>query len=93
MYIVNSMCFSEEAIMTCCLLLNMFRATTNVSCNTICDRCHPITRRFNSILNSLKTPDHWYMRYSIIIYKLQWFTGEGHKKGRSNIQQMQKEEK
>ena len=25
--------------------------------------------------------DHWYMRYNIIIYKLQWFTGEGHKKG------------
>ena len=34
-----------------------------------------------SILYSLKTPDHWYMRYNIIIYKLQWFTGEGHKKG------------
>ena len=44
--------------------------------------------QFNSILYSLKTPDHWYMRYNIIIYKLHWFTGEGHK-----IQQMQKEEK
>ena len=36
---------------------------------------------FNLILYSLKTPDHWYMRYNTIIYKLHWFTGEGHKKG------------
>ena len=46
-----------------------------------------------SILYSLKTPDHWYMRYNIIIYKLQWFTDEGTQKRRSKIQQMQKEEK
>ena len=37
-----------------------------------------------SILYSLKTPDHWYMRNNIIIYKLQWFTGEGHKKEKQN---------
>ena len=35
---------------------------------------------FNSILYSLKTPDHWYMRFNIIIFKLHLLTGEGHKK-------------
>lgn len=45
---------------------------------------------FNSILYSLKTPDHWYMRYNIIIYKLQWFTGEGHKKGEAKYNKCKK---
>ena len=46
-----------------------------------------------SILYSLKTPDHWYMRNNIIIYKLQWFTGEGHKKGEAKYSKCKKKEK
>ena len=37
-----------------------------------------------SILYSLKTPDHWYMRYTIIIYELHWCTGDGHRKAKYN---------
>ena len=31
-----------------------------------------------------------YMRYNIIIYKLQWFTGEGHKKGEAKYKKCKK---
>ena len=30
------------------------------------------------------------MRYNIIIYKLQWFTGEGHKKGEAKYNKCKK---
>ena len=52
-----------------------------IACTIIFSQQYRDTTILNSILYSLKTPDHWYMRYNIIIYKLQWFTGEGHKKG------------
>ena len=43
--------------------------------------------QFNSLF---KTPDHWYMRYNKIIYKLQWFTGEGHRKGEARYNKCKK---
>ena len=44
---------------------------------------------FHSIIYSLKTPDHWYMSYNIIIYKLHLFTG-GHKKGEAKYNKCKK---
>ena len=36
--------------------------------------------QFNSLFTQNTSSDHWYMRYNLIIYKLHWFTGEGHQK-------------
>ena len=55
--------------------------------NNFCDNNGPLSIQF--LIHS-KTPDHWYMRYNIIIYKLQWFTGEGHKKGEAKYNKCKK---
>ena len=47
--------------------------------------------QFNSLFTQNTSSDHWYMRYyNLIIYKLHWFTGEGHKKGEAKCNKCKK---